>query len=130
MKSLAKQIGSLVLLLLTTCTVVAQSVVQVEIEAVDVGNKSISVTHNGKSRKLPLAPNVEITIDGKKAALASLLTGNTASVIYDKEVAAITSIAAQRTAILPAEKLDSLTSIRFRLLLQRWLYPDSRQALT
>jgi len=104
-KSLAKQIASLVLLLLTTCSVVAQTPVQVEIEAVEVRNNSISVTHNGKSRKLTLAPNVEITIDGKKAALASLLPGHTASVIYDKEAAAVTSIAAQRTAMLPAEKL-------------------------
>lgn len=116
-KSLANQIVSLVLLLLIPCSVIAQNAVQVEIEAVDVVSKSIAVTHNGKSRTLPLAPNAEITIDGKKAALASLLPGNTASVIYDKGAAAVTSIAARRTAIIPAEKLaDGWDEIDDRLI--------------
>lgn len=105
MKCLTKPIFSLVFLFLTTCSVVAQDAVQVEIEAVDAGGKSISVKHNGKSRKLSLAPNVEITIDGKKTILASLMPGSTVSVTYDKGISVVTSIAAQRNAILPAEPL-------------------------
>lgn len=105
MKRLVKLIATLVLVLLTTCSVVAQTPVQVEIESVDVRSNSISVTHNGKTRKLAIAPKAEITLEGKKADLVSLLPGNTASIVFDKNLAAVTSIAAQRSAILPAETL-------------------------
>jgi len=105
MNRLAKQIASLVLLLLFTCTAIAQAPVEVEIQSVDTRNKSLSVTHNGKSLKLNIAPNVAITVEGNKSDLSAILPGDTASVIYDKDIAAVTSIAAQRAVIAPAEKL-------------------------
>jgi hypothetical protein len=105
MKNLVKHIASFLLLLLLSCAAFAQSIVQVEIDSVDFGNSNISVTHDGKLRKLAVASNAEITIEGKRADLATLMPGNTASITYDKNVGAVTKIAAQRAVILPAEKL-------------------------
>jgi len=78
MNRLIKQIASLVIFLLITCTAVAQAPVEVEIQSLDIKNKSLSVTHNGKTLKLAISPNVAITVEGNKSDLASLLPGDTA----------------------------------------------------
>ena len=105
MNRLAKQIASLALLLLVAGIAIAQAPVEVEIQSLDIKNKSLSVTHNGKTLKLAIAPNVAITVEGNKSDLASLLPGDTASVIYDKDIAAVTSIAAQHALSLPLKNL-------------------------
>ena len=105
MNQLTKKIASLLLLLLVAGISIAQAPVEVEIQSVDIKNKSFSVTHNGKTLKLTIAPNVAITVEGNKSDLSSLLPGDTASVIYDKDIAAVTSIAAQHALIAPAEKI-------------------------
>ena len=71
MNQLAKQIASLVLLLLITYTAIAQSPVEVEIQSLDIKNKSLLVTHNGKTLKLAIAPNVAITVEGNKSDLSA-----------------------------------------------------------
>jgi len=101
----AKQIASLVLILLITCTASAQAPVEVEIQSLDIKNNNISIIHNGRTLKLALAQNVAITVEGKKTEVRWLLPGDTALLIYDKGISAVTSIAAQRAMIAPAEKI-------------------------
>jgi len=105
MNQLAEQIASLMLLLLVAGTSVSQSTLQVEIQSLDIVNESISITDHGKTRKLPLAPNVVINVESKKTDFAFRPPGDVASLTCNKRTSAVTSIASQRALIDPAEKL-------------------------
>ena len=79
--------------------------VSVTIDLVDSKRPTISVTYGANSRKLELANDVVVEIDGKESDYRTLLPGDRAVVTYDKGRSAVTKIVVQRSAVAPAEML-------------------------
>ena len=89
----------------STYAIAETSNVDVTITSVDSKQSSITVSYDGKSRQLKLAPAALFEIDGKEGSLGSLLPGDMAVVTYDREKSLVTRITVQRDAMIPADKL-------------------------
>lgn len=105
-------------LLFSSCLVLAgSSEVAVTIQLVDSRQETISVSYDGKSRTLKLAPNAMIEVDGRRIDFASLLPGDSAIVTYDREQSLVTRIKVARDKMIPAEPLtDGWDEIDPRLI--------------
>ena len=77
----------------------------VSVSAVDTDNPTLTVIYNGKSRRLELATDVSIEIDGRKSDYRLLMPGDIAEVKYDTEKSLVTKVIVKRTPLIPAEPL-------------------------
>jgi hypothetical protein len=68
---------------------VAQKPVTVRIDAVDLAEKSITITYSETVRKMPIAPAMRVTVDDRDATVADIRPGDNATVVYDKNVHAM-----------------------------------------
>jgi hypothetical protein len=79
--------------------------VEVTIENLDFRQPKVTVSYDGKSRELDIAPDSAIEINGRKTDYRSMLPGDQAKVTYHKDRKLVTKIVIQRELMAPAEKL-------------------------
>ena len=79
--------------------------VDVTIENLDFRQPKVTVTYDGRSRELDIAPDSSIEINGRRSDYRSILPGDQAKVTYHRERKLVTKIVIQREFMAPAEKL-------------------------
>ncbi len=80
---------TLVFAILLAGIAVAQKPVIVRVDAVDLQEGSITVTYLKSVRKMPISPEMRVTVDDRDATAADIRSGDTATVVYDKNVHAM-----------------------------------------
>jgi hypothetical protein len=82
--------------LLSPSMLVAEDVtVEVEIKSIDPTSRTITVVHGGKTTQLDFSRKVAVTIKGSPGEIGSILPGDSATVVYHKELEVVTKIDAE-----------------------------------